>query len=109
MDSITKPKDSGHPNAPYRHESIQSHRPDHLASLRRSSLTTLQDSSLQQSFRNIEGTKQVEVRLKNYSYMVSVRVDAPSIKTVFNTSPCYVGMEFVSNIGEIITGRKKVC
>lgn len=37
-----------------------------------------------------------------------MRKDAPSIKTVFNTSPCYVGMELVSNVGEIITGRKNV-
>ena len=48
------------------------------------------------------------MRLKNYSHTISVREDAPSIKTVFNTSPCYVGVEFVRNVGEIITGRKRV-
>lgn len=99
-------------NNPRRRESLQSTRPDYLASLRRNSVATLlEDTPLRQSFRNISNTSklnQVEVRLKNYSRTVTVRKDAPSIKTVFNTSPCYVAMELVGNVGEIITGTKKV-
>ena len=51
---------------------------------------------------------QVEVRMKDYSYHVPIRVDAPSIKTVFNQSPCYVGTNFIKNVGELITGQRKV-
>ena len=95
-----------------RRESLQGARPDYLTSLRRNSVATLlEDTPFKQSFRNISNgleLNQVEVRLKNYSRTVSVRKDAPSIKTVFNTSPCYVAMELVRNVGEIITGTKKV-
>eukprot|EP00804_Cyclotella_cryptica_P009072 CCRYP_003155-RB/>CCRYP_003155-RB protein AED:0.07 eAED:0.07 QI:33/1/1/1/1/1/12/1130/1233 len=52
--------------------------------------------------------EEVEVRMKEYSYRVPVRVDAPSIKTVLNTSPCYVMMELGRNLLEIVMGRKKV-
>jgi hypothetical protein len=45
--------------------------------------------------------------MKNYSYRVPIRVDAPSIKTVFNTSPCYVMMGIVRNAVEIVTQKKK--
>jgi ABC-type multidrug transport system fused ATPase/permease subunit len=108
----TDPQDEDSPR-PTRRESLQSTRPDYFASLRRNSVASLlEESPLQQSIRNVlkpaESLNQVEVRLKNYSRTISVRTDAPSIKTVFNTSPCYVGMEFVSNAGEIITGSKKV-
>ena len=57
---------------------------------------------------NIEQYQEVEVRLKDYSYHVPIRVDAPSIKTVFNQSPCYVGTTILSNVGELITGSRKV-
>jgi hypothetical protein len=57
---------------------------------------------------NIEQYQEVEVRLKDYSYHVPIRVDAPSIKTVFNQSPCYVGTTILTNIGELITGGRKV-
>ena len=57
---------------------------------------------------NIEQYQEVEVRLKDYSYHVPIRVDAPSIKTVFNQSPCYVGTTMLKNIGELITGSRKV-
>ena len=57
---------------------------------------------------NIEQYQEVEVRLKDYSYHVPIRVDAPSIKTVFNQSPCYVGTTILTNVGELITGSRKV-
>ena len=57
---------------------------------------------------NIEQYQEVEVRLKDYSYHVPIRVDAPSIKTVFNQSPCYVGTTILNNVGELITGSRKV-
>ena len=109
---MESPSNSGG-DSPTRRSSIQSNRPDYFTSLRRNSVATLlEESPLQQSFRNLSKSTadatQVEVRLKNYSHCISVRIDAPSIKTVFNTSPCYVGVEFVRNVGEIITGRKKV-
>ena len=50
----------------------------------------------------------VEVKLHNYSYHVPIRIDAPSIKTVFNQSPCYVVSNFMVNVGELITGERKV-
>lgn len=53
--------------------------------------------------------QKVEVRIKDYSYHVPVRVDAPSIKTVFNTSPCYVGTNIMKNVVELITGKRQVC
>jgi len=62
-----------------------------------------------------EGGKQaptlqkVIVRIKDYSYHVPVRVDAPSIKTVFNTSPCYVGTNIMKNVVELATGKRQVC
>ncbi|KAL3761106.1 hypothetical protein ACHAWU_001375 [Discostella pseudostelligera] len=51
--------------------------------------------------------QKVEVRIKDYSYHVPVRVDAPSIKTVFNTSPCYVGTNIMKNVVELITGKRQ--
>ena len=60
------------------------------------------------SKHNIEQYQEVEVRLKDYSYHVPIRVDAPSIKTVFNQSPCYVGTTILKNVGELITGSRKV-
>jgi hypothetical protein len=67
-----------------------------------------QFASFRQAAKLPAGLTQVEVRVRDFSYHASIRVDAPSIKTVFNTSPCYVGAEFVKNVGEIITGQKKV-
>lgn len=59
--------------------------------------------------RKVDPTSlKVEVRMKDYSYHVPIRVDAPSIKTVFNTSPCYVGTSFLKNVGELMTGERKV-
>ena len=57
---------------------------------------------------NIQQYQEVEVRLKDYSYHVPIRVDAPSIKTVFNQSPCYVGTTILKNVGELITGSRRV-
>ena len=51
---------------------------------------------------------QVQVTLKDYSYHVPIREDAPSIKTVFNQSPCYAASSFLVNVGELITGSRKV-
>ena len=53
--------------------------------------------------------QKVEVRIKDYSYHVPVRVDAPSIKTVFNTSPCYVATNILKNVVELATGKRQVC
>ena len=50
----------------------------------------------------------VQVALRDYSYHVPVREDAPSIKTVFNQSPCYAASSFLVNVGELITGSRKV-
>ena len=107
----SRSKDSSLSHGALRRPSLQSTRPDYLASLRRVSIASLEvNSPLHSSFRKTKQVNQnnVEVRIKNYSHTVAIRKDAPSIKTVFNTSPCYVGMELVGNIGEIITGRKKV-
>lgn len=67
--------------------------------LRRISLKCLDESA---------NPRQVEVRLKDYSYHVPIRVDAPSINTALNTSPCYVATNIVKNFGELITGKRKV-
>ncbi len=53
--------------------------------------------------------QKVEVRINDYSYHVPVRVDAPSIKTVFNTSPCYVATTILKNVVELATGKRQVC
>ena len=53
--------------------------------------------------------QKVEVRIKDYSYHVPVRVDAPSIKTVFNTSPCYAATNIMKNAVELATGKRQVC
>jgi hypothetical protein len=53
-------------------------------------------------------TQRVEVRLKDFSYHVPVRVDAPSINTALNTSPCYAATNILKNIGEYISGKRKV-
>ena len=53
--------------------------------------------------------QKVEVRIKDYSYHVPVRVDAPSIKTVFNTSPCYAVTNIMKNVVELATGKRQVC
>ena len=53
--------------------------------------------------------QKVEVRIKDYSYHVPVRVDAPSIKTVFNTSPCYAFTNIMKNVVELATGKRQVC
>jgi hypothetical protein len=50
----------------------------------------------------------VEVRLKDFSYHVPIRVDGPSIDTALNTSPCYVATNIMKNFGEYITGKRRV-
>ena len=52
--------------------------------------------------------REVEVRLKNYSYGVPVRAEGPSVRTVFNQSPCYVGTALVRNAAELVTGKRQV-
>lgn len=54
------------------------------------------------------GSSSVEVRLRDFSYRVPVRVDGPSINTALNTSPCYVATNVIKNFGEYITGKRKV-
>lgn len=74
-------------------------------------LTSMRNSikKLQQQNNNTTAlVENVEVKLHNYSYHVPVRIDAPSIKTVFNQSPCYVVSNFMVNVGELITGERKV-
>ena len=76
-----------------------------------SSLTRTELSRRFASMREIRSSddlQQVEVRVNNYSYHVPIRVDAPSIKTVINQSPCYVATNFMQNVGELITGKRKV-
>lgn len=41
------------------------------------------------SFRNLPASRIVDVRLRDVSYHVPINMDAPSIKTVGNQSPCY--------------------
>jgi hypothetical protein len=76
------------------------------------SLTRMDLSRRFESMREIrpsdELLQQVEVRVNNYSYHVPIRVDAPSIKTVINQSPCYAATNFIQNVGELITGKRKV-
>ena len=69
----------------------------------RNSMKKLHQQQQQQSI-----IENVEVKLHNYSYHVPIRIDAPSIKTVFNQSPCYVMTNFMVNVGELITGERKV-
>ena len=73
-------------------------------------LTSMRNSikQLQQQNNNTPLIENVEVKLHNYSYHVPIRIDAPSIKTVFNQSPCYVVTNFMVNVGELITGERKV-
>ena len=72
-------------------------------------LTSMRNSikKLQQN-NNTTLVENVEVKLHNYSYHVPIRIDAPSIKTVFNQSPCYVVTNFMVNVGELITGERNV-
>lgn len=66
-------------------------------------------ASMRASMRQLpSGLEKVEVRMHNYSYHVPIRVDAPSIKTVINQSPCYAITSFMVNVGELITGKRKV-
>mmetsp|Transcript_3324 Transcript_3324/g.5465 ORF Transcript_3324/g.5465 Transcript_3324/m.5465 type:complete len:1454 (+) Transcript_3324:67-4428(+) len=66
-------------------------------------------ASMRASLRQVpSGLEKVEVRMHNYSYHVPIRVDAPSIKTVINQSPCYAITSFIANVGELITGKRKV-
>jgi hypothetical protein len=73
-------------------------------------LTFMRNSikQLQQNNNKTPVIENVEVKLHNYSYHVPIRIDAPSIKTVFNQSPCYVVTNFMVNVGELITGERKV-
>jgi hypothetical protein len=73
-------------------------------------LTSMRNSikKLQQQNNTATLVENVEVKLHNYSYHVPIRIDAPSIKTVFNQSPCYVVSNFMVNVGELITGERKV-
>ena len=119
-------------------QSVQSLRPDYIQNLRRGSTRTnlrlegqddaVQDSPSASPTPDVENvavnelrrrnsleylgqtvsTQQVEVRLKDYSYHVPIRVDAPSIKTALNTSPCYVATNIMKNFGEYISGKRKV-
>ncbi len=57
---------------------------------------------------DIERNVHVEVRLKDYSYHVPLRVDAPNVKDVITTSPCYVASMFVKNVGELFVGKRRV-
>jgi hypothetical protein len=70
-------------------------------------LTSMRNS-IKQLQQNTTLVENVEVKLHNYSYHVPIRIDAPSIKTVFNQSPCYVVSNFMVNVGELITGERKV-
>ena len=72
---------------------------DDIAHSRRTIYSSVASSLLLQN--------RVEVRLVDYSYRVPVRVDAPSIKTVFNTSPCYVVTNLVTNLVEHVFGDRK--
>jgi hypothetical protein len=73
-------------------------------------LTSMRNSikKLQQNNTTAAVIENVQVKLHNYSYHVPIRIDAPSIKTVFNQSPCYVVSNFMVNVGELITGERKV-
>jgi ABC-type nitrate/sulfonate/bicarbonate transport system ATPase subunit len=48
----------------------------------------------------------VEVRVRDYSYHVPVRMDAPSVKTVANQSICYAAYELVRRIHQYRINRK---
>ena len=73
-------------------------------------LTSMRNSikKLQQNNTTATLVENVQVKLHNYSYHVPIRIDAPSIKTVFNQSPCYVVSNFMVNVGELITGERTV-
>lgn len=48
----------------------------------------------------------VEVRLRDYSYYVPVRVDAPTVKTVGNQSICYAAYEFFRRVHQYRIDRQ---
>ena len=48
----------------------------------------------------------VEVRIKNYSYFIPVKADAPTVKTVANQSICYAAYEFFRRIHQYRMYRK---
>ena len=68
--------------------------------------------SLTSSFASMQQQQQqqqqrVEVRLKNYSYHVPIRIDGPSIKTTFNQTPCYLVTVFIRHVIQLISGQRK--
>lgn len=50
---------------------------------------------------------QVEVRMRQFSFLVPIRTDAPSVKTVLNQSPCYGAYEFGRRFVRLISSSKK--
>jgi energy-coupling factor transporter ATP-binding protein EcfA2 len=48
----------------------------------------------------------VEVRIKDYSYYIPVKADAPTVKTVANQSICYAAYEFFRRIHQYRLYRK---
>ena len=49
----------------------------------------------------------VEVRIKDFSYYIPIKADAPSVKTVGNQSICYAAYEFFRRIHQYRMYRKK--
>jgi len=52
--------------------------------------------------------REVQVRMKGYSYNVPILLDSPSVKTVLNQSPCYAATAFFGHLGEVLKKERKI-
>ena len=80
-------------------------RPGLTAAERRVSRRTSQYAQRQSAFQAQAPERLVEVRLRDVSCYVPVKMDAPSVKTVANQSVCYGAFEFVRRLHQFCQSR----
>ena len=80
-------------------------RPGLTAAQRRVSRRTSQYTQRQSVFQAQAPERLVEVRLRDVSCYVPVKMDAPSVKTVANQSVCYGAFEFVRRLHQFCQSR----
>ena len=80
-------------------------RPGLTAAERRVSRRTSQYAQRQSVFQAQAPERLVEVRLRDVSCYVPVKMDAPSVKTVANQSVCYGAFEFVRRLHQFCQSR----
>ena len=80
-------------------------RPGLTAAERRMSRRTSQYAQRQSAFQAQAPERLVEVRLRDVSCYVPVKMDAPSVKTVANQSVCYGAFELVRRLHQFCQSR----